>query len=191
MRTIASLWLLLLVGCSTATPAPHTHYLMRSEAPDRSERVNSRPRVGIRRVTLARYLDHPGLVLETAPGEVRSARYHEWAEPLSDGLRSLLRAELSRALGADVDDVAARSAHWTYAIDVKVDQFHGTAAGDALLVASWRIDRIAKPDGVAAQYRFAQRIPLPRPGYAALAEAQIELARRLASAIAESIDETS
>jgi uncharacterized lipoprotein YmbA len=188
MRTVTSLWLLLLVGCTTATPTPHTHYLMRSDAPDRSERVSATSRVGIRKVTVATYLDRPGLVLETAPSQVRSARYHEWAEPLDEGLRSLLRAELSRALGSDVDDNEAQVSHWTYAIDVTIDQFHGTEAGDALLVASWRIDHIAK-DEAGALYRFAQRIPLARPGYAALAEAQVELARQLASAIAASLDE--
>jgi uncharacterized lipoprotein YmbA len=190
MRTVTSLWLLLLIGCTTATPAPHTHYLMRTDAPDRSERVASPARVGIRKLTVAPYLDRPGLVLETAPSQVRSARYHEWAEPLPEGLRSLLRAELSRSLGADVDDIAAEASHWTYAVDVTVDQFHGTAAGDALLVASWRIERVAKNEAVA-HYRFARRLPLARPGYAALAEAQVELARQLASAIATSLDEAS
>ncbi len=190
MRTVTSLWLFLLIGCTTATPAPHIHYLMRSDAPDRSERVSSPARVGIRKVTVAPYLDRPGLVLESAPSQVRSARYHEWAEPLAKGLRSLLRAELSSTLGADVDDNEAQASHWTYAIDVTIDQFHGTSAGDALLVASWRIDRIAKDDG-GAHYRFARRVPLARPGYAALAEAQVELARQLASTIAASLDEGS
>jgi uncharacterized lipoprotein YmbA len=187
MRSVTSLWLLLLIGCSTAAPAPHTHYLMRADAPDRSESVGSLPRVGIRRVTVAPYLDKPGLVLETAPGQVRSARYHEWAEPLPEGLRSLLRGELSRLLGSDVDDAESRATSWGVAIDVAVEQFHGTAAGDALLEASWQIDRVAEK-GDAARYRFTRRQPLARPGYEALAEAQVELARQLASAIAASID---
>jgi len=188
MRSVTSLWLLLLIGCSTATPVPHTHYLMRTDAPDRSEPVGAPARVGIRQVTVAPYLDEPGLVLETAPGQVRSARYHEWAEPLPEGLRSLLRGELSRALGTDVDDVESRSAKWLLAIDVSVEQFHGTAAGDALLEASWQVDRVSEK-GEVARYRFARRQPLARPGYAALAEAEVELTRQLAGAIAASIDD--
>lgn len=190
MRTVTSLWLLLLIGCSTAAPPSPTRYLMRIDVPDRSERVSSPARVGIRRLTVAPYLDRTGLVLETTPGQVRSARYHEWAEPLPDGLRSLLRAELARTLGADVDDIEAHAPQWTIAIDVTVDQFHGTAAGDALLAVGWQVDRTAKKQA-AAQYRFTRRVPLARPGYAALAEAQLELVRQLASAIAASLDESS
>ena len=187
MRSVTLLWVLLLFGCTTATPAVHTHYLMRTAAPDRAEPVSSPSQVGIRGLTVAPYLDRPGLALETAPNQVRSARYHEWAEPLPEGLRRLLRAELSRELGSDVDDDATRATRWTYAIDLTVDRFHGTASGDALLVASWRIERVASGDEVA-HHRFARRRPLARPGYAALAEAQITLAQELASAIAASLD---
>jgi uncharacterized lipoprotein YmbA len=188
MRTVALLSTLLLLGCSTATPVAREQYLMRSDAPDRSERVSAASRVGIRRVTVASYLDHTGLALETAPNQIRNARYHDWAEPLPKGLRSLLRSELSRRLGEDVDGDAARATRWTYAIDVTVDQLHGTASGDALLVASWRVERVAGNESIA-RYRFTQRRELARPGYAALAEAQIKLTKELAGAIAESLAE--
>jgi uncharacterized lipoprotein YmbA len=86
-----------------------------------------------------------------------------------------------------VDGDAARASRWSYAIDVSVDQLHGTAAGDALLVASWRISRVGDGREIA-RHRFAEREPLARPGYDALAEAEIALARRLAAAIATSLD---
>jgi hypothetical protein len=185
MRTVALLSALLLTACSTA-PIEHTRYLMRADAPESTERASADARVGIRHLRVAPYLDEAGLVLETAPNVVRRARFHEWAEPLDDGLRSLLRSELSSRLDQDVDDDPLRASHWTWVVDVAIDRFHGTRSGDALLVASWRVDRTGSDSG-GSRHEFSQQQALSQPGYAALVEAQLALARALAGAIAESL----
>jgi uncharacterized lipoprotein YmbA len=175
------------LACGAAPPGIETtRYLMRSDAQLRPTDAASPAALGLRRVAVAAYLKEPGLVLETEPSVVRNARHHRWAEPLEFGLRSLLRAELSAALGSDVDDDASRVQQWDVAIDVDVDQLHGTASGEARLVAAWRLVRVASGDELA-RHRYAHSEPLARAGHAALAEAEISLARQLAVAIAQSL----
>ena len=187
MRTIAIAWACVtLLSCSSTPPPEPARYLMRSAGEVRSEEVEPGPRIGLRRVRVAPYLRVPGLVLETEQNEVRSARYHQWAEPLEHGLRSLLRGELSAALGRDVDDDPMRMSRWDYIVDVAVDQLHGTAAGEALLVAAWRVTSVESAAELSSS-RFTRREPLARTGYAALAEAEIALVRQLAASIAESL----
>jgi uncharacterized lipoprotein YmbA len=73
-------------------------------------------------------------------------------------------------------------------VDVYVDRLHGTMAGTAVLDASYRITpRPGAGDG--AEYRFSRSAPLPREGYPGLVDAEAELARRLAQAIAASLRE--
>jgi uncharacterized lipoprotein YmbA len=188
MRAIAfTLSLGLVLGCSS-TPAAHSSYLLRADELPGTRPIGSPAPVGLRRVVVAPYLESPGLVLETAPGEVRAARYHEWAEPLDQGVRLYLRAELSTLLGEDVDANPTLSPQWSYAVDVAIDQLHGTVSGEALLVAGWRIADAQKAEEIG-RFRFVQRLPLERDGYPGLADAEIALLARLAAAIADSVRE--
>ena len=57
-------------------------------------------------------------------------------------------------------------------------------------MASWRITKVAAASELA-RHRFTRKQPLTREGYAALAEAEIALARQLAAAIAESLQDLS
>jgi len=174
-----------LFACSTS-PIPRSLYLMRGDEPPGSRAVSSPATIGIRRVSAAPYLQNPGLVVETSPGTVHSARYHEWAEPLDQGVRRFLRSELSVLLDTDVDSNPSLSPQWTHAIDLGIDQFHATASGDAILVAAWRI---ADPSGAreVARFRFVERAPLQSDAYDELARVELSLLSSLAEAIANSI----
>jgi uncharacterized lipoprotein YmbA len=180
------LCLLALLACS-APPAPEpARYLLRADEGLPGAAATAAVRVGLRRVEVAPYLRQPGLALETDPHRIRHARHHRWAEPLEHGLRSLLRAELSLALDQEVDADPAGAARWEHAVDVAIDQLHGTASGEALLVASWRITRRTTGEE-RARGRFARRQPLVREGYPALVQAEIALVRQLAQEIAGSL----
>ncbi len=174
-----------LFACSTP-PIPRSVYLMRGDEPSGSRAVSSPATIGIRRVSVAPYLQNPGLVVETNPGTVHGARYHEWAEPLDQGVRRYLRSELSARLSTDVDSNPILAPQWTHAVDVGIDQLHATAAGNAILVAAWRI---ADPTGAreVSRFRFVQRKPLQSDGYGELAAAEMSLLSDLAEAIADSI----
>jgi uncharacterized lipoprotein YmbA len=100
----------------------------------------------------------------------------------------LLRAEISNALGYEVSAESAEQSRWDYAVRVSVDQLHGTPSGGALLSAVWRITRGGGSDALA-EFRLARTAPLAREGYAGLVDAEIDLARQLAVAIADSLRE--
>lgn len=181
MRTLA-LSLLLLVAACSAQPTRTTTYLLRADSDTQSGPTVPAGDIAFGKLQIARYIDQPGLVLQTGAGEVHVARYHQWAEPLRASLESLLQAEISRQLGRDIrfqpdGPVGTR-------IDVIIDQLHGTADGEAVLVASWRLRRAAGEDEV---HRFVGSEPLARDGYPALVEAERLLLLRLAAGIAASL----
>lgn len=186
MRVTALVTTLLLTACAGGPPPTHTYYLLRAELPEQTTRVAVPARIGLRAVEVAPYLKQPGLVLATGMHQVRPARFHQWAEPLDAGLRRLLRAEISKALGEEVSADATQRAQWEYEVDVGIDQLHGNLSGEALLAASWRITRGTAAEEIA-RFRMSRSQPLARDGYAALVEAEIGLARQLAIAIAESL----
>lgn len=188
MRIIALLSAGLLAACAGSPPPPKNHYLLRADPPALAGRVEAPVSVGLRRVEVAAYLRQSGLVVATGAHQVRPARFHLWAEPLDHGLRRYLRAEISNALGWDLSADLLQQRHWDYAVEVNVDQLHGTLDGEAILVASWRITRGSAAEQVA-QLRFAHSEPLSEAGYAALVEAEIGLLRQLAAAIADSLRE--
>jgi hypothetical protein len=187
MRNAAFLSVVLLVACAGSS-APRTQYLLRAEPAERSGPVQAPVRVGLGRVTVAPYLDQSGIVVETEAGQVQAAREHQWAEPLDAGLRSYLRAGMSAALGYDVSARPTDLDDWDYTVEVYVDRLHGTMAGTAVLDASYRITPRPGAGDVAA-YRFSRSAPLPREGYPGLVDAEADLARQLAQAIAASLRE--
>lgn len=185
MRNAAFLFFVLLVACAGSS-TPSTRYLLRAEPADRSGRVEAPVHVGLGRVAVAPYLDQAGIVVETEAGQVQAARQHQWAEPLAAALRSYLRAEISAALGYEVSAGRTDPGDWDYTVDVYVDRLHGTMAGTAVLDASYRITPGTGAGEVAA-YRFSRSAPLPREGYPGLVDAEADLARQLAQAIAASL----
>ena len=176
---------LALLACGGASP-PRTAYLLRADPVERVGRVEGPYRVVLGRVSVAPYLDQSGLVVETEAGQVRAARRHEWAEPLADGLRSYLRAEISAALGFEVGLGRIERIPWDYTIDVYVDRLHGTMGGRAVIDAGYRITPRSRSAEIV-EYRFARSMPLPSEGYSGLFDAEKELARQLALAIAQAL----
>jgi uncharacterized lipoprotein YmbA len=173
-----------LAGCSGSAPL-HTQYLLRSEGSGDTVKSTAPARVGIGRVMIAPYLDRSGLIIETDGGIIRPARYHQWAEPLEISLLLYLRAETSKALGEPVGLNPADSDRWDFTVDVFVEEFHGTVAGEALLVATFRITQSGETE--PTDYRFSKRAPLAEEGYPAMVDAEAGLARDLAAAIAAAL----
>ena len=185
MRTAAFACVLLLLPACASDPPPRTQYLLRAELPSETSQIEAPVAIVLSRVTVASYLRSPGLVVESEEHQVRPARYHVWAEPLDEGLRRYLRTEISNVLGFAIRSDASNRAGWDYAVDVVIDQLHGTLSGQARIVASWRISR-ADGSEVAA-YVLSTSEPLAVGGYQGLVNAQIALAQHLAARIAESL----
>jgi uncharacterized lipoprotein YmbA len=185
MRSVACVSVLLLIACAGAGPL-RTRYLLRADVSERAGRLDAPVRIGLGRVAVAPYLDQDGIVVETEAGQVRAARQHQWAEPLSAGLRSLLRAEISDVLGYEISARPGDRLAWDFTVDVYVDRLHGSMEGTAVIDAGyWITPRVG---GEAVEYRFSQSAPLPREGYPGLVDAEVVLARRLAEAIAGALE---
>jgi uncharacterized lipoprotein YmbA len=190
MRTtlILTALLALLVGCSSPTPEPNL-YLMRGEAFESSGRGEVPVRVGLGRLMVAPYLlASRGIVVEVAPGEVRAARQHQWAETLDAGLRWFLRGEISRGLGDEVGAGLIDRSDWDYTVDIYIARFHGTMSGTAILEATYLIRPTADSSAVR-EYAFSKSQPQSDEGYAALVVAEQSLAAELGASIAESLQE--
>lgn len=184
MRAELGLLLLFAVACASAPP-PKAEYLLRYDTSFPSEPTPSEPRVGLRGVSVAAYLNQPGLVVENAESEMRRAQSHLWAEPLDEGMILFLRAATASMLGEEVGMVMRSVPQWEQTVDVFVEQFHGTMSGKAVLVASFWIT-----PGVGAapsEFYFARSLPLESEGYAGLVHAERLLVEELAAAIAEAL----
>jgi uncharacterized lipoprotein YmbA len=179
MRYLLVPALAVMSACS-GQPQHHTTYLLRADPPLQSRQFEPSAQFAFGSLEIAGYLDHPGLVLETRAGEVRAARYHQWAEPLRDSVKTLLQTEISRHIGQDL--LFGAGVPGAARIDIIIDRMHGNAAGEAVLVGYWRLHR---PRGEDAIYQFAARQPLAADGYHALAAAERALLLRLAEQIAQ------
>ena len=182
MRILLPIVFLLLAACSSAPVQDPTQYLLRSSVIPTTGSVDSAMLYDLSAVEVAPYLDSLGLVLETASGEIHTARLHQWAEPLRLSLPRFMALEIGEELGQPVSlrsgDINATR------LLITIDQFHGTDDGAALLVAYWRIEG---PEGTMRQGQFSKQQSLSRDGYPALVQAQRALLRQLAVEIAATL----
>ena len=180
-KTIIIVMALLLAACG-GTPVQTQYYLLRSDIEQQSRDLAPSKRFAMGRLLIAPYIEQPGIILETAAGEIRPAMRNQWAEPMHEGLRQFLRIEVSSAVGEDI--FPEEYSEGDLAFDIRVDQLHGTAGGDALLVAYWWIRR----DGeILSSHQFAETRALARDGYGALVDAEkallADLTRRIAGTL--------
>ena len=182
-RMVILLASMLLVACS-GTPVQTQYYLLRSDLEQTSRDLAPSKNFAMGRIMIAPYIEQPGIVLETARGEVRPALHHQWAEPMRQGLQQFLRVEVSDAAGEDIfpEDISEGE----FIFEVRIDQLHGTVDGDATLVAYWLIRRDRE---IISTHQFSDREPLGTDGYGALARAEKELLSQLAGRIARTLKE--
>ena len=190
MRPLAPLFLLLglaVVGASgcAGTEPERRQYLLGPAATPPTGRVETPTQVLLTQVTIAPYIDQAGIVIETEAGQVSAARHHTWAEPLGAGLEALLRAEISSALGYQVNASELAGGPSDVTVAVHVERLHATMNGGAVLTATYRL---ASHGADGATFRFHETAPLPREGYAGVVDAESDLARELARAIAAAIE---
>jgi len=187
-RAVFVLCLATLAGCASAPPEV-TYYLLRGEQVEGSGPIEASVRAGLGRVVVAVYLmDSRGVMVETAPGEVRPASQHKWAEPLDVGLRWYLGSEIGEELGYQIGGSLTDRASWDYIVDVSVARMHGTMDGRAALEAEFVVSSRNRNEA-PLQGRFSKSIPLPQEGYAGIVEAQRILASEFADQIAHALRE--
>lgn len=185
MKPLLVILAVFVAGCAGKAPEL-TQYLLRADAPDQ---IAGQPpaSIGIGDLTVASYIDDPGLVLESGNGEVRAARHHQWAEPLRESLRSFLASEIAAASARAIGRRKHAASRWKRRIDIHIDQLHGNADGDATLVAYWAMVDTSSLT-LLSEKGFSDTEPLSGDGYEALVRAEKTLLSRLAVAIAATLN---
>ena len=142
--------------------------------------------IGVGPVDMANYLtEKPYVVFQSSPNKLEISDEHEWAGELPDEFARVLGSNLGRRL--NTGDV--RTYPWTresgldYQVTVNVHRFHGTAEGDAILSATWRVYRLPGSRLVASRTSTLTE-PLQADGYEELVAAESRLVDRLAGEIA-------
>lgn len=185
MRHILALIVLVLVGCSSAPPE-RSYYLLRESHPT-VEPDPSGTLIGIDRVMIPTYLTRAEVVVQTGAYAIHPARFHQWGEPLDDGIRQYLRAELSRRLGYEIVADPMLRASWDYQVNITVHTFHGALTGGVQFDGAFVIVRAADGEVVAGR-AVVDTEPLDADGYDALVAAHARLLDRLAGEISEALE---
>jgi uncharacterized protein len=172
---------ILLTGCASQAIEP-SYYLLRSTQDLSSGQLSASKDFSLGAVEIAPYLDQPGLVMETADGQMRPASQNLWAEPIFDGVRNFLATEIAQAYGQEL--LPAKLTKNTTVVNIRIDQLHGTLDGKARIVAYWWLVRT---DEVVDLNRFAESRNLETSGYSALVDAEKVLLAELATKIAASL----
>ena len=144
--------------------------------------------IGVGPVTLAEYLDRANLVIQQAPNQLSVAEDHRWAGDLSASIARVTAANLGRQLKTG----NVRTYPWLrddeirYQVTLDIRQLHGTAEGDAVLDAAWRVYSLPDRRMVTSK-SWSGTEPLSADGFDAVAAAQSRLLARLATEIAATL----
>ena len=186
MKSASILCLVMLLAGCASQPIEPTYYLLRSSQDMSSGKLSPSRDFSLGTVEIAAYLDQPGLVMETTDAQVRPASQNLWAEPIYDGIRNYLATEIAQANGTEL--LPSKLNRGATAVNIRIDQLHGTRDGNASIVAYWWLVRA---DEVIELNRFANTQALQASGYSALVDAEKALLSDLAKQIAASLNTTS
>jgi hypothetical protein len=176
---------LLLPLLAACTSAPKSYYVLTPEGPAPS---GGGPGIGVGPVSIPAYLDRPNLVFQESGNRLAIAESHRWAGDLENNIAAVIAANLGRRLSTG----NVRTYPWSddgglrHQVSIDIRQLHGTADGDAILEAAWRVYSL--PDRrMTASKSWSATEPLADDGYDALAAAQSRLLARLATEISRSL----
>jgi uncharacterized lipoprotein YmbA len=186
--TVAKAILALMVAagpaCSFLKPHsdPARYYVLTAQvrgAPAEAERS-----IGLARVSLPEYLNRADLVTRTTANALAVSEFEMWAEPLRDGFRRTLSADLGGLMGADrVIGSPWDSAHPPdLAVDVEVRRFERVGNAGVELEAVFKVT--PKSGAPVAIHQSTLRRPVAAPGTDAMVAAMSQTVADLAAQIA-------
>lgn len=169
------------VGCAS----PKSFYVLNPEGP---APAGGGVAIGVGPVSLAGYLDRANLVFQESGNRMAIAESHRWAGDLEENIARVTAANLGRRLGTG----NVRTYPWgsdgdlRYQVTLDIRQLHGTADGDAVLEAAWRVYVLPERRMLASR-SWSGSEPLSADGYDAMAAAESRLLARLSHEIAASM----
>lgn len=177
---------LTLSGCAQQSTSQQSQYYLLSSDSQSYTKSDTRSVIGVSPVNVAAYINTPGIALLTKENHIRIANHHLWAEQPDLAISRVLHSELDALLPYSRVDSGelGRQSDWQYTITTQIDQFHGTASGEAVLSGFWRFKNEQK---VLVTQRFNMKQPIGKPGYAPLVDSLRGLLTQLAEQQAQEI----
>ena len=167
--------------CACGRSTPTYYYVLESTAATAVSGDLPATSLRVAPVSVPQYLDRTGLVRHGAqPENLTVEESHQWAEPLAEGIRRVVQAELAAPLrGKGVHVLAnADDSDSTYTLFIQVERLEAVQPGTVRLVAQWRCDRNGR---TRAQGIFAENRAVEGEGVTAQVQAQSALVRQLAA----------
>lgn len=179
-KNVSLIGLILLLSACGSTPKEETHYFVlnpshspslsqdQSQSTSLNSAVSAEP-IALQPVQLAKYLDQPGIVLQTDQHEIKVAHFHRWAEPLKHNLHRYI----TQSIGFSTINDASRT------LEVHFQNFNGTQNGSAIVSGYWVFNQ--------KQHPFSYQAPLTNSGYTELVKQLALLLDQLCADIAAQI----
>jgi len=173
------------VGTSCDTTLDHKYYILSPAGPAPARQGIG---IGVGPVITAPYLDRPYLIFQDSENTLEINEYHEWAGDMHNEFARVLATNIGRKTNTGNLQTYpwASDAEITYQVAVDVKRFHGTADGNAILEASWRIYKLPGSRLITSKSTTITE-PLEKDGFQALVAAQSRLIDRLSTKITTSI----
>jgi uncharacterized protein len=99
--------------------------------------------IGVGPITIPRYLERPEVVTRVSDTQLSVSETNRWAEPLETSVASVLRQDLSNQLASAqiITFPWSRKQQIDYRVKVDFHSLECTAAGNAIVEASWAIQQ--------------------------------------------------
>lgn len=184
-------------GCSSA-PKPETqHFVLTpntqttSTAKSKVLEDESKNIVVLELIKLAKFLDQPGIVLQTDTHQIEVAHYYRWGEPLKRNLHRYILETLTAQLPQHTlqNDSKYNPTTPHLYLDISVNQFNGTTNGVALLSGHWILKHTDSMTSIVNK-SFSYQASLENSGYPELVTQLASLLEELCTDIASTIKES-
>ena len=192
----------LLAGCSSSSDTVVKQYLLPT-AVNETIKVDqpfkadlSQPYLVVRPVKLTAFLNGHGIVYQTSPNEIVQARYHQWANDLSEQLTQRIINELRNKQNISSKPLN----YWPIAVNnlvnqsqadqlqINLTQFNGNYQGGASIQGEWQL---VNHDGKIIMVEpINMRTSLEADGYDALVDALSDTLSKVTDRLASSLSAT-
>jgi len=179
---------LLFSGCAATEPL--TSFFVLTRPGDTGVHRSGGPRVFVRRIEVAPYLDKTSLVEMKSGNQVTYAPTAHWAEPLGQGFGRAVADNLRRSFGIQAysfSPLGPPPAHETD-VTIRLERFEGNENGDVILLAQWGISGPGEIDPSTRRTTEIHRSGWKSRDYPDLArllsEEVVELSREIGKRIA-------
>lgn len=152
--------LMALTACSSSVSV--AYYQLANTEPNLTAVAKARP-IFLQPVQVANYLNSKSIVMQMSAVELVLARQHLWAEPIAEQIQRKLTHTLEALDQHYV--IALKPSPEAIVIILRIDQFHGTKHGYALLRGRYSLQQAGLKE---QNVNFSYQLPLQTDGYPAL-----------------------